>query len=254
MSEQIIEGKRWSGADWASEKETILLIGAGGIGSFTAFSLARIGHNLVIFDGDYVDGTNISGGQMFMSAHLGQCKVDAVLDVCRKFGCGDSQIDVFNEDYNPEVGMSNFCICAVDNMKSRREIFEAWIEHMKNDNQKGLFIDGRLTLEMSEIFAIQSDRQDQIEEYKLKHLFSDEESQILDCTTKQSTFGAMLISSLITSTLCNYLTNRKLDVDFREIPFYNRMYLPIFQQELRDVTKQEAIIETEIIKKELVKE
>ena len=44
----LIEGKRWSGFDWADQQKQIMMIGAGGIGSWTCLSLSRIMHEIVI--------------------------------------------------------------------------------------------------------------------------------------------------------------------------------------------------------------
>lgn len=231
----VIKATRWSGADWADEKRPITIIGIGGIGSWTALNLARIGHGLLLVDGDIVDDTNVSGGQMFRLRDVGTYKVDAVQDICREFGCTDNNILPIAEMYNKQTfdnsDYGDITICGLDNMAARKEIFEDWVRRAKYSE---LFIDGRLTMEMNEIFCIQKDKIEQIKEYREKHLFSDEEANLVDCTTKQSTFGAMNIASLITASVCNFLTNKKLETDLREVPFYQRTYLPIFQQVIND--------------------
>lgn len=228
---KIEPGTRWSGFDWATEKQNIMLIGAGGIGSWLALSLARIGHSLYLVDDDRVDRTNINGGQMFRMTDLDGYKVHAVAGICRDFGCLSSIVGLEEKFLGIESGNLPIMIGAVDNMLTRRSIFDAW----RVSSERLLLLDGRLTGEMYEVFAIQGDKPEQLEEYERKHLFSDEETVELDCTTKQTTFAAMGIASVITATLCNFLTNKKMGMEFREVPFYQREFLPIFSQTKREV-------------------
>lgn len=229
------EGKRWSGADWATEQRLITLVGLGGIGSWTALNLSRIGHELYLVDGDTVDETNVRGGQMYKMSDIGKTKALAVHEICREMGCVNC-LDVIEENYNEEThGMTDICICGLDNMAARKEVFIAWEKHLNHLASEGggmedcLFIDGRLLLENMEIFTIKGDDEEAITKYKAEHLFDDSEVTDLDCTTKQCTFSAMIIAGMITSALCNFLTNRKIGTEFREVPFLQKLYLPLFR-------------------------
>lgn len=223
---------RFSGCDWATEKREINIIGAGGIGSWTALNLARIGHTLLIYDGDNVDVTNVQGGQMYRRDDVGKNKASAILSVCRDFGCEGIIYDISAMLDREEDGFSDdsLVVCAVDNMAARKMAFEMWLE-----SKSPLFIDGRLLVETMEVFCIDRNNIDAIKEYRDKHLFDDSEVEKLDCTTKQSTFAAMTISGLITATICNHLTNIALGMDFRPVPFYQRMHFPIFDYKLAEV-------------------
>lgn len=244
--EKIIRPSRFSGADWATELKEIMLIGIGGIGSWLSLSLSRIGHELYLIDGDSVDETNVNGGQLYRTEDIGKKKVVAVAEICRSFGC-INQITCIGEMYSPTTHDSlPIVISGLDNMKTRKEVFEAWlkqrnelsIDYKEGDEFTGssnfLLIDGRLLMETAEVFCIQGNNEEQIKEYKEKWLFDDSDVAELECTTKQSTFAAMGIAGMITATLCNWLTNRKLDIDFREVPFHQRMYYPAL-----DFKKQE---------------
>lgn len=144
----LIEGKRWSGFDWADQQKTIMMIGAGGIGSWTCLSLSRIMHEIVIIDGDMVDQTNVQGGQMYRTKDVGKSKVAAVVEICREFGC-INEIMGIPEMYKEEIGMADICITGLDNMSARKQIFEEWERHIASvkdviDDRKFLFIDGRI--------------------------------------------------------------------------------------------------------------
>jgi molybdopterin/thiamine biosynthesis adenylyltransferase len=225
---------RFSGADWADQLRSIMLVGAGGIGSWTALNLSRIGHELYLIDPDTVDETNVTGGQMYLRTQIGKAKVLAVKEVCSLMGT-TAPMHTFQEYYNgSEMGMTDVCVTGLDNMAARRLVYEAWKEHVQGktteeERKKCLLIDGRLTMEMHEVLALRGDRPQDWERYERDYLFSDEETVELACTTKQSTFGAMGIASVMTAVLCNFLTNEKLGLEFREVPFYQRTYLPLFQ-------------------------
>lgn len=231
----VIEGKRWSGFDWADQQQTIMMIGVGGIGSWTALSLSRIMHKLYLVDDDMVDETNVQGGQMYRQSDIGHYKVQAVQQICRDFGCVNS-ISCLATKWDEGLGMTDICITGLDNMAARKQIYEAWKQRVNSSNaaSKCLFIDGRMAGELYEIFTLQGDKPEQFEEYE-KWLFEDSEVEDLDCTMKQTTFVAMGIASAITSTLCNFLANKKSEMEYKEVPFHQRFYVPALQYDTRNV-------------------
>lgn len=244
---------RFSGAEWASELRRVVIIGTGGIGSWVSLSLSRIGHSLILIDPDFVDETNVQGGQLFATQQVRLAKAEAVVETCRRFGCVapiDPIVELVSRDL---ISGENIVICGLDNMKARRQVFEAWWAEctgMSPERQReAVLIDGRLTMEMWEVFTIPFSDTALLERYEKEHLFSDDEAQILDCTTKQSTGAAMGIAGAITFSLCNHLTNIKLDDDFRSVEFYQRMHYPIQQYttvvaENQEICQQTATAES----------
>lgn len=235
----VAEGTRWSGADWADQQTDITLIGVGGIGSWTALALSRIGHNITIIDPDIVDITNVKGGQFYKKSNIGEPKVECVKKNILELGCSNDIITIADYFEDAEQ-MDSICISALDNMETRKNAFNSWMSFVETERKHiapmpAIFIDGRLLLETLEIFAVDYDNKDAIKEYQEKWLFEDKDVPDLDCTSKQTTFSAMIIGGLITSVLCNFLTNCKLAMEFRDVPFHQRMYLPIFDYKLKDV-------------------
>jgi len=223
-----IRTTRFSGAEWAEELTTITLVGVGGIGSWVALNLARIGHSLVIYDGDRVDETNVLGGQLYKRSNIGQAKVTAIFNICKEFGA-ESPIIPMVQEFEKDSDIFPITITGLDNMEARKTVFRSWVSKF-GDNSDALLIDGRLLMENMEVISIQGGKKEQIEKYKQEYLFNDSEVADLECTTKQSTFSAMGIACLITATLCNFLTNRKLETEMREVPFHQSFFLPIFRQ------------------------
>lgn len=237
-----MEATRFSGADWASEIKEVLMVGLGGIGSWTAFSLSRIGHTLLLVDDDVVDETNVKGGQLYRPVDVGNYKVAAVHSLCRTMGCSNHMellADKFNPTYHTGIPI---VVTGLDNMKARKEVYQNWKKEVGYSTKKEdhLLIDGRLLIETMEVFAIQGNKPEQLEEYESEWLFDDSEVEEAECTTKQSSFAAMTIGGMITATLCNWLTNRKLGMDFREVPFHQRLYYPAFNYDIKEAkTKTE---------------
>jgi len=233
---------RFSGADWSDQLRTIYLIGLGGIGSYVAYNLARIGHQLILIDGDVVDETNVNGGQLYRVADVGKYKVDVMQEICRQFG-GINGISAYSTNYEEEdFGANDITICGLDNMAARKQVFEAWVDGFYGDKD-ALYIDGRLLMESMEIFAIKGDDEEAISKYREEHLFDDSEVADLDCTSKQSSFAGMIIAGMMTAILCNYLTNRKMGMNFRTVPFYQRLHLPIFKHDVIESTiEKEALV------------
>lgn len=225
--EQTVEvkrGTRFSGADWADQLHDITLVGVGGIGSWLAINLARIGHNLILIDPDSVDQTNVTGGQAYRTEDIDDSKVGAIRSLCRAFG-SSSIINVLAERFAEDLdALSPITITGLDNMAARKQVYKAWKGTYADLTPEVVFIDGRLTMEMYEIFTVRTLEEKAV--YEKYCLFSDEEAQVLDCTTKQSTFAAMGIAAEITATLCNHLTNVKIGETFRDVPFYQRKYYP----------------------------
>lgn len=235
---------RFSGAEWADQLRHILMVGAGGINSWTALNLSRIGHDITLIDPDHVDQTNVHGGQMFRIRDIDVPKTHAVLSICREFGCLNV-IDTAHSLYDDEhMNGQHIVVCGLDNMATRRQVFEDWREingkpGCEPGRKEAILIDGRLTMEMLEIFAVRFDCPQDMALYEKNHLFSDDEAEILDCTTKQSTFSAMTIAGMITALLCNHLTNVKLSDDFRDVPFYQRFYFPLFDLKRVEAAQEE---------------
>ncbi len=224
-----------------------MIIGVGGIGSWLTLNLSRIGHRLILVDPDTVDETNVHGGQLFRTTDINRLKVDAVRSICRDFGC-ESSIDtvgaLFDERFVSGIPV---ILTGLDSMTPRRSVYEGWkkeVARLPEDFQKiAILIDGRLTMEMYEVFTIRFSDKARMEEYEREHLFSDEEAQVLDCTTKQSTFAAMGIAAEMTAILCNHLTNIKLDMDFRETSFYIRKYYPMLETKKVEITEPVAVVD-----------
>lgn len=201
---------RFKDSPWFNENPSILIAGTGGIGSNTAYCIAKsIPCKLYLIDNDVVEEHNV-GTQLFRIGDIGQKKVDSLSNSLKQYGALGAIYTI-----PTKIDSSSYCpitISAFDNMKARKQLFEIW--ESKGDRE--LLIDGRLRASMYEIYIVVPGRE---EEYR-KTLFDDDEVDEGPCTFKQTTHFGMLIGARITQIVANFLTNKNVGMDIASVPFY----------------------------------
>jgi hypothetical protein len=212
---------RFKDAPWFPRNEEACLIGgAGGIGSWLTFFLTKAGFKPIVYDHDTIEEHNI-GGQLFRVKDIGKPKVEAISSIVKEF-CGDD-ISTFETKVDLNSPTHHFCFSAFDNMKARKDLFEVWKRSIPGCTVIPLFIDGRLTMEQLQIFAVTPDRVAQYEE----HLFDDSEVEDEACTLRQTSHTAAMIASHMTSIFTNHLTNVYERQVYRDVPFFYEFYGPV---------------------------
>lgn len=201
---------RFKDAPWIErcQDEKILIGGMGGIGSNALYFLSKsIPARYYIFDDDFIDMYNI-GTQFFTRDSVGKLKIDGITRTLDKFG-HDSIFYIFNSKItNNSMPIS---IAAFDNMSARKELFNSW----KNREDKELFIDGRLSATIYQIYTVTPNRIDAYE----KTLFEDSAVEDAPCTFKQTAHFAGLIGARITQILTNYFSNKYANEDIMNVPY-----------------------------------
>lgn len=197
---------RFKSAGWFEEmtRKGICVIGCGGIGSHTILNLARLNPRwMFIADDDFVSYENMSG-QAFMSKNIGEQKVKALRNLARDYAVYYDLSTAARKTIPEDVSGYDFVICAVDNMHTRRNVFENWCMLGK---QNSVFIDGRLSAEELQIFRIKKNDTYHVDLYQNQYLFDDSEAEPTNCSYKQTTFCASMIGSLITNIVVNCVSN-----------------------------------------------
>ena len=216
---------RFKGFPWFNliQNENVYIGGAGGIGSWLSFFLARSGvQNILIFDDDQIESHNTSG-QMFKHSQIGLNKVKAVTDNIYEF-TGKFVIS-YTEKINENTRLGRYFFSAFDNMEARKNAFNSWLNG-NSPYSTGIFIDGRLLGEQLQIFCIKRNDSLAIEEYQRDHLFDDSEVEEASCTTKQTTHSAAMIATHMTAFFTNHLNNIVEGEENREVPFYYEYLIP----------------------------
>ena len=216
------ENLRFQGLDWYSQDNAPVVVvgGAGGIGSWLSFFLARANFNVILSDFDTVEEHNI-GGQLFKRSQIGRYKAEAVGRNVSEFSTNtiNAQIVKITE----ETATHEFMFSAFDNMNARRAMFKVW-KRSWNSMNRPIFIDGRLNAEQFQIFCVTPENADV---YERIHLFNDSEVEDAPCSAQQTTHTAAMIAGHMVGFFTNHITNINLRDEVREIPFMYEYFTPM---------------------------
>jgi len=168
----------------------VTLIGCGGIGSFTALALAKLGCvHLTAYDDDLVEDQNIPN-QLYRLGDVGQLKVERLADIIRTFtGTG---IEARPERIQSQR-LQGIVVSGVDSMEARRRIWERSIRF-----KAGVvaYIDARMGAEVSRIYTVRPADPDHVRFYE-KTLYSDDEAWQFPCTAQAIVYTSFGIASLV---------------------------------------------------------
>lgn len=197
VEEAVSESKiRFGAAAWSKIKYDILILGAGGIGSWVGLCLARIGHSLIIFDNDSYETVNMAG-QFVSNDSIGLPKATSLVNELKRFTDEGKYYGV-DLKYDSKSKTLPIVFSCFDNMEARSIAFNLW----KQQEDRLLFIDGRLTAESYQVFVCCKGN----EAFYEKTLFPDEEAAELPCSYKATTHTAMMIAAEMVNCMNQYLS------------------------------------------------
>lgn len=226
---------RVKGASWFPllYKKDVMVLGQGGIGSWTSLLLSRIGCRLHLFDMDVYEDHNMTG-QVVPSEYIGLNKALAMARVVSNFSPHSSATH-YPEKYTENSITDYIMICGFDNMKARATAFGNWSKMLLNltteERKQCFFQDGRLLAEQLQIFNIPGDDIDRIENYARNYLFDDSEVPEAECTFKQTSHCAAMIASHMVGFLTNWASNAdresRGEKGIRKVPFFYEYLIPL---------------------------
>jgi ThiF family len=225
QNERTMNFDRMKGASWFPHAGTrqVTIGGAGGIGSWLAVLLARTGARITIYDDDKVMPHNL-GGQLFFVNSLGNFKVTEVARLVRMLTGSD--IEAIKRRFESDSMITPVCFSAFDNMEARKTMFHRW--HSLYKSQKyAIFIDGRLTMEHFQVFAVMGNDNAAQGRYMTEYLFEDKEVGEENCTMKQTSHSAAMTAAMMVSTYVNYLSRRYAGDPNAAVPLLTDMNLPL---------------------------
>lgn len=193
----------------------VTLIGLGGIGSFTAETLRKMGfRHFTLYDRDKIEAHNIPC-QNYDSKDLGEKKVYACADKLSR--CLDSALDIEThpQSFNTQP-LEGIVVSGVDRMSARRAIWDAV---QQNCALIPLYVDGRIGVEWGkeegrvrgewiEVFTLRPSHIEDMELYE-PHLFSDAEADELHCTAQAVVYVGNFIAALISSNIKKWVLNER---------------------------------------------
>lgn len=187
--------------------KSVLIVGAGGIGSTTAYALAQMGiQNITVVDYDNVEDHNIAT-QFYKESQLGQNKIEALKTNIKEFT--GVEIETLEGKFTPEMCKGkDVIIMGVDNMATRKEIAQS----ATRDTQR--VIDCRMKREFFEIYMFIPVFETDI---YLTKWFPDEEADPTACTEKWVSYNCLGIASIISRLVKWILMKEKQVLDTTEI-------------------------------------
>lgn len=178
----------------------VLVIGAGGIGSPTTVSLAKLGvRNITVMDDDRLEAHNLPS-QFYSPRALGEYKVNALAGMVHYLTGTIISIDSERfHSYNGDryAQRSDIIISGVDSMQARKDIWDIVKQH------DVFYIDGRMAAEMTRIYALNTSCSILSEQYE-ETLYSDAEAVDLPCTARATVYCCWMIAALITNIVKRY--------------------------------------------------
>ncbi len=213
---------RFKGADWFEivQEQNVILAGLGGIGSWVSLFLSRLGpKTLTLYDDDRFEEHNLSG-QAFRINSLGRSKVEEAASIAIDFS-NYTKSYAFDSKYIERSSTSKIMICGFDNMGARKLFYNNWKESIiQEESHEYLFIDGRLTADMFQLFCIQGNDAYAQNEYERNWLFEDEDADDTDCTFRQTSHIAAMLGTHITTYFTNFCSNLSPDNFPKRIPWF----------------------------------
>jgi molybdopterin/thiamine biosynthesis adenylyltransferase len=179
-----------------AEATKVVLIGCGGIGSYTASILARMGiGEISLIDFDKVEEINVATQDLPLSA-IGQFKVDAVVD--RITGINpDVYCTISTKAFKDQkITEGNVIIPAVDSIEVRQEVYKAF---EKLAMPGTLLIDPRMGAESFELWVVRKGSEFEAE-YK-RSLFDPTPRPELPCGAKAIAYTGAFAGSLTASAV-----------------------------------------------------
>ena len=216
MTETIKESHtRFSSVPWYGNTRELTIGGLGTIGSWLSLLIARTGdHEILLYDNDTIEKVNYSG-QFFSKDQLEKTKVGSAAENLLNFTeINDFNVHTFNSKFDENTYVSNVTFSCFDNMEARKAMFDAWC---KNEERE-LFIDGRMSIESYEVFTV---KRGQEERYR-KTLFDDSEVGEQICSLKNTSHTGALIAARMVTAFTNYLANESMELAIRDTSFYFR--------------------------------
>lgn len=182
------------------------LIGAGGIGSPTAFLLGRNGvHTLHVYDSDRVERRNLSAQLTTRADDLEMPKVEALLSFFERQQL-DTTLVIHDEMVTESTMFDGLVISAVDSMESRAAIWKA----VKGNPLVPVYFDGRIGGEQMALHIVDPNDMDACERYEHLWMYSSENTLPLECGSRTNSHTPAVLAGLIIAEFAKFTRGEPL--------------------------------------------
>lgn len=200
----------------AMEDCSVLIIGAGAVGSFVALALAKMGvKTITVYDPDTVEEHNIPN-QFYRLTDIGSTKVEALRTLVKDFCDVDLYVrsKKFEEKQKPGY---TIVIIAVDSMDARVHL---WNNYFRLNTKVHLYIDVRMAAEVATVHSLTPWDMDMVRYYE-QDLFPSQEAFPARCTERAVVYTilgiAAVVSGMVKKLLMHEAVYQHIAVDFRQL-------------------------------------
>ena len=184
------------------DRYEFMLIGAGGIGSWSAYILTKMGvGKITVFDHDIVKPHNLPS-QAYRLQDVGQKKVAALGSICSE-STGVHIVEVGQKFVDQPL--SGVVISAVDSMTERIAIWK----RVRGNPAIPLYIEARMGGQVGRINTVRPDNQAQINWYE-STLYDSSRALKLRCTERAIVFNVFSIAGLIADQVKKFVNGEDL--------------------------------------------
>lgn len=189
-------------------RQPFTLIGAGGIGSYVAAALAKMGvTDLTVYDPDVVEEHNLPN-QNYRLSDVGRPKVEALAEILADFTGLQIKphVALFPLTKRPQ----GIVISALDSMLARTQI---WDSSIKNNFQVGAYFEARMGAEQGRIYTLTNvvDTR-QVAHYEAT-LYSDENAAQEPCTARAIAYNVFFLAGELVSRVKKVVMDERVDVE-----------------------------------------
>lgn len=175
------------------------LIGCGGIGSFAALALGKLGcTRLHLHDDDRVEEHNIPN-QFFRVSDVGRPKAAALAEIVELFAGQSPEPHLHRVEADRLQGI---VIAGVDSMAARKTI---WRRAVRYRAGIPLYLDARLGAEICRIYAVRPTDPEDIRHYE-GSLYGDDQAAPLSCTAGAIIYTGFAVASLLADEVKKFAT------------------------------------------------
>jgi molybdopterin/thiamine biosynthesis adenylyltransferase len=186
----------------------ITIIGCGAIGSFVAISLAKMGlTNFILYDDDKVEEHNLPN-QFFTTENICFWKTTATAYNMNLFN-NECNIVNINKRFDKNCQtISPIVICCVDDINTRKKIFNQLLTQNQERKYLQLFIDTRMGGLQGEVYFVDVTNKDSINRY-LDTLFPKSKASQLPCSERSIIFTVMGVASIVCNGIVQILKGQE---------------------------------------------
>lgn len=196
-------------------RKSVLVIGAGAIGSFYSMTLAKMGFSdITVFDNDTIEEHNIAN-QIYPVTMIGKPKVEALSIVCMQYG--GINLKPKKMFWTPEKAfLADIVVSAVDDMDVRKNIWDFY-----KDKDIQCFIDGRMGAQVYRAYSVDMEDDREIKLYE-ESLYPQSEAAPEPCGQKSIIFNVLQVAGAMLAMTKQFVRGeyRPVEVVYDAVNFF----------------------------------